>query len=161
MKREVEIRSDNMVSRSLKITGSTRTIVAAVAGAVALNGSIAMQSLSTLGQLVVVAAVFVSLGAGSLAISKDVFTRSSQTVANLRSIGASSGSITAAVVSSVVVYGIAGAALGALVGGALGAGLAGSAFDSALLIQALAVVASSAAAIAAGVYAGGRAAWRS
>lgn len=161
MKREIGIRSDNLVSRSLRITGSTRMIVAAVSGAVALNGTIAMQSVGTAGQLVVVAVIFASMAVGALAISNDVFTRSSQAVASLKSIGASKRSISMAVVTSVVIYGAAGSALGAVVGGALGAGLVGGAFGGGLLVEVFAVVASSCAAIAAGVYAGSRAAWRS
>jgi hypothetical protein len=161
MRRETGIRSDNLVSRSLRITGSTRMVVAAVSGAVALNGTIAMQSLGAAGQAVVVAVVFASVAVGALAISNDVFARSSQAVASLKSIGASRRSMSAAVAASVVVYGALGSAAGALAGGALGAGLAGGGFDGGLLVEASAVVASSCAAIAAGVYAGGRAAWRS
>lgn len=162
MKSEVGFLGGGMVARSLKVTSSTHIVVTAVSAGVALNGMVAIQALGMTAQIVLIAVVFASLAAGSWAISMDVFTRSSQAVASLRSIGASRGTISTAVISSVLVYGAGGSALGAAIGAALGAALVnpGAALAS-VITEVVAVVVASSAGIAAGVYAGGRAAWRS
>ncbi|MDE1854162.1 MAG: hypothetical protein KGI38_10535 [Thaumarchaeota archaeon] len=159
---KTEFLAGSMVTRSLKITGPTRMIVAAVSAAVALDGMVAILALGPVGQAVLFAVLFASLAAGSWAVSVDVLKRSSQAVDNLRSIGASSGAISSAVAGSLIVYGAGGSALGAVVGAGLGLALLGSgtAVASALL-EAFAVVVASSAAITVGVYGGGRAVWHS
>ena len=97
-----------------------------------------------------------------MAVSADVFTRSSQAVASLRSIGASTGSLSWAVLGVVLTWGVAGAVLGCGVGAALELGLAGTAGAGiALLSEVVEVVIASAAAMAAGVFVGASMAWRS
>ena len=149
------------MSKSLRITGSTRLMVSAFSAAVALNGMVAIRALGPVGQGVLFAVIFVSLSAGAAAVSVDIFNRSSQAVSNLRSIGASRWSISSAVVNSVLVYGAVASTVGAALGAALGSVLAGSGLGVLALFEVLAVAVASAAALAAGVYAGGRVTWRS
>ncbi len=156
------MRSGEMVARSLKITRATHTLVAAVTAAVALNTMVAIQSLGVAGQAVLLAIVFLSLGLGSYAVSTDVYSRSGQAIANLRSIGASRGSISSALALAIVGYGVVGAALGAVVGALLSLALgSGGAGGVSMLIQSAGVIAAASAATAAGFYAGVRSSWRS
>jgi hypothetical protein len=143
------------------MTRSTHLLVAAVATAVAANAIVAVQFTGLVGQIILLALIFGSLAVGTSAISTDIYSRSSQTVSNLRSIGASSRNISSAVLIPVLKFGIAGSALGACVGGALGAALGSPSGLATILTEVLAVILTSSAASAAGVYAGGRAAWRS
>lgn len=136
-------------------------LVAAVATAVAANATVAVQFTGLGGEIVLLALIFGSLAIGTSAISADIYARSSQTVSNLRSIGASSRSISSAVLLPVLVFGIAGSALGAGVGAGLGLTLGGPGGPVTILTEVLAVILTSSAASAAGVFAGGRAAWRS
>ncbi|MDG6919958.1 MAG: hypothetical protein JRN59_00325 [Nitrososphaerota archaeon] len=149
------------VARSLKITGSTHLMVAAFSAAVALNGAAAAQALGAGGLAVATAVVFASLAACSAALSVDILRRSSKTVADLRSIGASSSSISSAIFTSVLAFGAAGSAVGAVAGALLGSLLAGPALSLSTLYGVLVVVVASSAALATGTYAGGRATWRS
>ena len=147
------------VAKSLKITSYTYAAVGSLTAALTANGMLAAGLLGSVGKAVVVAVVFVSLAGVTSALSADIFSRSSQAVANLRSIGASQVKISAAVATSVVVFGAGGALLGA----AAGAGLAALVSPSpagASLIDALALVVASSAAVVTGAFAGGRASWR-
>jgi predicted lysophospholipase L1 biosynthesis ABC-type transport system permease subunit len=148
------------LARGLKITRSTHLVVAAVATAVAANATVAVQFTGLAGQVVLIGLIFGSLAVGTSAISADIYSRSSQTVSNLRSIGASSKSISSAILIPVLSFGIAGSALGAVVGAALGVILGGSSGTPTLIIEVISVIVTASAASAAGVYAGGRAAWR-
>ncbi|HEV2138798.1 MAG TPA: hypothetical protein VGR53_08140 [Nitrososphaerales archaeon] len=150
-----------MLARGLKITRSTHLLVAAVATAVAANATVALQFTGLAGEIVLLALIFGSLAVGTSAISADIYARSSQTVSNLRSIGASSRSISSAVLIPILVFGIAGSALGAGIGAGLGLTLGGPGGPVTILIQVIVVILTSSAASAAGVFAGGRAAWRS
>ena len=149
----------NPVARSLKLSGSTHTVVAALSAAVALNGLVGMQALHAVGQAVLVGVIFASLAAGSAAICVDILGRSTQAIASLRSIGASRGSISSALIGPVLVYGAAGSAAGAIVGAALGATLVGAPLGAGLYVDVPVVIVASAAAMVAGVYAGGRVTW--
>jgi hypothetical protein len=120
-----------------------------------------MQFTGLTGQLAMMALIFVSLAVGTSAISSDIWSRSSQVVSNLRSIGASGRSISNAIFFSVIGYGVAGSAFGGGIGAALGVFLGGRGGPLSILIAVLAVVLASSAAAAAGVYAGGRGTWRS
>jgi hypothetical protein len=156
------MRSSQVIARSLKITRTTHSLVAAITAAVALNSMVAIQYLGLSGQAALLVVVFVSLGVGSLAVSTDIYSRSSQTLTNLRSIGATTGSISSALALAIVGYGIAGAVIGAGSGGALGFALGSSGAGSmSLLTDAIAVIAASSGAIAAGFYVGARATWSS
>ncbi|HEY6282353.1 MAG TPA: hypothetical protein VIW22_00330 [Nitrososphaerales archaeon] len=161
MSRGISIQEGQLLARGLKITRSTHLLVAAVATGVAANATVAVQFTGLAGQIVLLALIFGSLAVGTSAISADIFSRSSHTVSNLRSIGASSRSISSAVLVPILGFGIAGSALGAVVGAALGATLGGASGVLTLLTEVFAVIATASAASAAGVYAGGRAAWRS
>ena len=162
MKPEFSLRSSQVIARSLKITRTTHSLVAAITAAVALNSMVAIQYLGLSGQAALLVAVFVSLGVGSLAVSKDVYSRSIQTVANLRSIGATTGSISSALASAMIVYGMVGAVIGVAVGGAMGFALGGGVSGGAsILSEAIGVIAVSSGAIAAGFYIGARTTWRS
>ena len=134
--------------------------MAALATAVAANATVAVQFTGLAGEIVLLALIFGSLAIGTSAISADIYARSSQTVSNLRSIGASSRSISYAVLLPVLVFGIAGSALGAGVGAGLGMTLGGPGGPVTILIEVLAVILTSSTASAAGVLVGGRAAWR-
>lgn len=149
-----------LVARSLKVTRSTYLQVAAVAAGVAANASVAMQLTGILGQVALSVFIFASLSVGTWAISTEIFTRASQTVSNLRSIGATGRSLSSAVLLPVLVYGVVGSGVGVGLGLALGVSLGGHG-GFGMLVEALFVVFSCAAATAVGVYAGGRAAWRS
>lgn len=154
------MRSDQAIVRSLKITGTTRSLVAAIAGAIALNSTVAIGYVGVAGEAVMLFVVFASLGLGSFAMSTDIYSRSSQTVANLRSIGATSKSISWSLASAMITYGVAGAAAGGAAGGAFG-WAAGAGGGISILTDVVAVIVASAGGVAAGFYAGGRAAWRS
>ena len=161
MSRGISLHEGQLLARSLKVSKSTHLVVVTVAAAVAANAAAAIQMTGTVGQAVLLALIFVTLAAGTSAISSDIYARSSQTIANLRSIGASSRSLSSAVFFSVIGYGVAGSALGAGVGSALGFALGGQGGVASLLVAVLGVILASSAAAAAGVYAGGRRTWRS
>ena len=150
-----------MLARSLKVTKSTHTVVAIVAAAIAANAGIAFQLIGLFGQIAVLALIFASVALGTSAIASDIYTRSSQAMSNLRSIGASSRALTSAVFFAVIGYGVAGSALGAIIGSALGSSLGGQGSAFSILFTVLAVVLCSSSAAAVGVYAGGRGTWRS
>jgi len=135
--------------------------VASVATAVAANAMVAVQFTGFAGQIVLLGLIFGSLAVGTSTISADIYSRSSQTISNLRSIGASTKSISSAVLLPVLAFGIAGSAIGAGFGAALGATLGGTIGFTTILTEVVAVILTSSAASATGVYAGGRAAWRS
>ena len=161
MSRGVSLHEGQLLARSLKVSKSTHVVVASVAAAVAANAAAAILMTGTVGQIALLALIFVTLAAGTRAISSDIYVRSSQTIANLRSIGASSRSLSSAVFLSVIGYGIAGSALGAGLGAALGVVLGGQGSVVSLSIAVLGVILASSAAAAAGVYAGGRRTWSS
>jgi hypothetical protein len=161
LSRGISVDEGQLLARGLKITRSTHLLVAAVATAIAANAMVAVQFTGPAGEIVLLALIFGSLAIGTSAISADIYARSSQTVSNLRSIGASSKSISSAVLIPILVFGIAGSALGAGVGAGLGVTLGGTGGSLTVLTEILAVILTSSAASAAGVYAGGRAAWRS
>jgi len=161
MSRGASLHEGQLLARSLKVSKSTHLLVASVAAAVAANAAAAILMTGTVGQIALLALIFVTLAAGTTAISSDIYVRSSQTIANLRSIGASSRSLSSAVFFSVIGYGIAGSALGAGLGAALGVTLGGQGGVVSLSIAVLGVILASSAAAAAGVYAGGRRTWSS
>jgi hypothetical protein len=148
------------VARGLKITRTTHMLVLAVVAGVASNATVAMQYSGLAGQIVLAVLIFASLAAGMSAISTDIYSRSSQTISNLRSIGATRGSISSAVTFPVLVYSAIGSVLGAGIGAAIGASF-GHPGPGNIAVDVLAVVLTASAASVAGVYAGGRAAWRS
>ena len=162
MTREISMHPGDMVARSLSITRTTHALVAVVTAAVTLNAMVAMQFIGLLGQAVLLSLVFVTLAAGLSAVSLEVYSRSGQAVSNLRSIGATSGSLSKAVLVSIIGYGAAGSALGAAAGAGLGAALGGpSVAGVTALAEGVGVIVAASAATAAGVYLGARAAWRS
>jgi hypothetical protein len=161
VKAETILERGGAVARSLKITGSTHAMVAAISGAMALNGMLAALALGFIGEVVVIGVVFVSLAGCSAAISVDVLNRSGKAVADLRSIGASRGNISMAIFGSILFYGALGAVIGGAAGAGIGFSLLGGASGSQTLIGLFAVVATSAVALAVGSYAGGRLTWRS
>jgi hypothetical protein len=161
MSRGISLGGSAAVARSLKVTRATHGVVAIVNAAVAANAIVAMGPMGLVGQAVLIAIVFASVTATAFAVCTDIFNRSSQTVANLRSIGATTGSLSSALLFSTISYGSAGSALGAAAGAALGAGLGAGLVAVPLLIEVVAVVIASSAATAVGVYAGARMSWRS
>lgn len=160
MKAEAMLQRGGPVARSLRITGSTHAMVVAFSAAISLNGMVAAQATGLLGEAAALAVIFASVAACSAAVSIDVLNRSSKTVADLRSIGASRWSISSALFGSMFAFGAVGSALGGLAGGAIGSAIAGTGFGTSALMEAVAVVAVSASAVAAGSYVGGRATWR-
>jgi predicted lysophospholipase L1 biosynthesis ABC-type transport system permease subunit len=161
MSRGLSVNAGNLVARSLRVTRSTHLLVASIAAAVASNAALAMQFAGLIGLIVAPVLIFATLTVGVSAISSEIYSRSSQAVSNLRSIGASSRSLSSAVLIPVLIYVVLGAALGAIVGAGLGMAMAGSQGAAALLMDIPAVVLACSAASAVGVYVGGRAAWRS
>jgi len=159
--RGISVHEGQILARSLKVSKSTHTVVATVAAAVAANAAVAMQFTGLAAQVATLILIFVSLALGTSAISADIYSRSSQAVSNLRSIGASSRSLANAVFFSLIGYGVAGSTLGAVVGAGLGISLGGQGGALSVLTAVFAVVLASSAAAAAGVYAGGRGTWRS
>jgi predicted lysophospholipase L1 biosynthesis ABC-type transport system permease subunit len=138
--------------------------VATFTAAVAANEVVTIQVMNSLGQAVVLGVMFVFVSVIGAAVAVDIFSRSNQTVATLRSIGAQRGSISTSILASVLVFACAGSAAGALLGTGLGSlsifgaigtpGLMGAILD-AVLVLGLTAVASGV-----GVYIGVRAAWR-
>jgi len=160
MSRGVSLQEGQLLARSLNVSKSTHLVVATVAAAVAANAAAAIQLTGLAGQVALLSLIFVTLALGTSAISSDIYTRSSQTIANLRSIGASSRSLSSAVFFSVIGYGVAGSALGAGVGAAMGIALGGQGGAVSVLVAVVGVILASSAAAAAGVYAGVRRTWR-
>ena len=162
MKSGFSLSESQAVARSLRISGATHATVASVSAAVALNGTIAMQFLGSAGQAILLVLIFATLAAGLASISSDFYSRTSQTISNLRSIGASRGGISKAVAFSMLVYGTAGAVIGTTVGAGVGAAFGNSSIQTtSFAVDFVAVLGASAAAIAAGVYAGVRVRWHS
>ena len=161
MSREAAVSATQMVARSLKVSPATHMVVASVSAGVAVNAAVAMQFLGLEGQVVLLAVVFVSLAAGSSAVAADIFSRSSQVVSTLRSIGASRSSVSSAVVYAMIGYGAGGAALGGVLGAALGSALGTGTMDLAATIELAAVILAACAGMSAGVFAGARRVWRS
>ncbi len=162
MKGGFSLSGNQAVARSLRISGATHATVATVSAAVALNGMVAMQFLGSAGQAVLLGVIFATLAAGLAAISVDLYSRSIQTISNLRSIGASRGGISQAVAFSMVVYGGAGAVVGTAAGAGVGAAFGSSGISAtSYVVDFVAVLVASSAAIAAGVYAGVRTRWHS
>lgn len=161
MSRGFSLVADSVVTRSLKMTRATNVMVAALVAAVAGNVMVAIQFLGLLGQTVLLGLVFVSLAAAISAVCMDIFARSSQTVSNLRSIGATFGGLSGAVLGVVLAWGLLGAALGAGLGVVFGIGLSGSGTSLSLLVEVVSVIAACAGAMGAGVYVGVKFAWRS
>ncbi|MDG6909426.1 MAG: hypothetical protein JRN08_03565 [Nitrososphaerota archaeon] len=160
MSRGFSIHESALVARGLGMTRSTDIVVGSVTAAVAANATVAMQFTGLLGAAVLAVLVFASVAVGAWGVSTDVYRRSSQTVSNLRSIGATKGAISAAMAVPLVLYGAAGSTVGAGVGAVIGLLLGGSP-GVGLAVEVLAVVAASSAASASGVYYGVRGAWRS
>ena len=161
MSRGVSLQEGQLLARSLNVTKSTRQVIATVAAAVAANAAAAIQLTGLIGQISLLVLIFVTLSAGTSAISSDIYARSGQTIANLRSIGASRRSLSSAVFFSVIGYGVAGSALGAGIGAALGIAMGGQGGAVTIMVTVLGVILASSAAAAAGVYAGVRRTWRS
>ena len=159
MSRGVPLHEGQLLARSLNVSRSTHLVVASLAAAVAANAAAAIQLIGPFGQAALLAVIFVTVALGTSAISSDIYARSSQTIHNLRSIGASSRSLSGAVFFSLIGYGVAGSAVGAGVGAALGIALGGQGGALSALLAVLGVILASSAAAAAGVYAGGRRTW--
>jgi len=161
MSRDFAIEASGLVARSLRISRTTRLTVAAIVSAVALNASVAIQFLGAPGQGILLVLIFVSVALGLSTISMDLYSRSSQAVNNLRSIGATRKSISYAVIFSMIGYGAAGAVVGAVAGTGVGAALGspGASITSLAVDMAGVVIAASTATMA-GVYVGGSL-WRS
>jgi hypothetical protein len=158
---EVILERGGPVARSLRITGSTHMMAGAISAAVALNGMAASSELGSMGQVVVLVVLFISLAACSAAISIDILNRSSKVVGDLRSIGASRWSVSSALFGSLLLYGAVGSTFGALVGAGLGAALSGSGLGLGTAVEVFAVLVASVGALAAGSFAGERATWPS
>lgn len=162
MSRGVAFGPDAVVAKSLGLTRSTHTLVAAVTAAVTANAMIAIQLLTVVGQTAVLAILFVSVAIATYAVSTDVLARSSQTMGNLKSIGANKGRLTGVVLFSVITYGAAGTALGSGLGGVFGMALGRfTGIDGSFLAEALAVFVVAAGATGAGAYVGTKTTWRS
>lgn len=155
-------RGSTLVARGLRISSPTKVLAAALAGAVSVNASLAMQFGGTDVLAALVALFFASVAAGAWAISRDICSRSAQAISNLRSIGATRASILSAVLLSVLLYATLAAALGAVAGTAAGDSVlgAGVSLTHALSYAAL-LAAAAASASGAGAYAGVKGAWHS
>jgi len=161
MSRGASLQEGQLLARSLNVSKSTHLVVASLAAAVAANATAAIQLTGLMGEIALLFVIFVTLAVGTSAISTDIFARSGQTIANLRSIGASSRSLSNAVFFSVIGYGVGGSALGAGIGAALGLVLGGQGGALSAVLAVLCVILASSAAAVAGVYAGGRRTWSS
>lgn len=161
MARDISLYSGRLVARGLKVSRVTSTLVGVTTAGVALSAGLAMQFLGFAGQGTMIAVVFITLALGAATLSLDVYSRSSLVVSNFRSMGATSGSLSFAMMVSVLAYGAAGSAIGGTLGAALGASFGRSGIGAGPLISALAVTISSCAAIVAGTYGGTRISWRS
>lgn len=159
MSREASVAATQIVARSLKISATTHLLVASIAAGVAANAAVALRFLGLGGQAVLLAVVFASLAAGSSAVAADVYSRSSQVMNSLKSIGATRSSLSSAVVFAVIGYGAGGATLGAVAGLGIGAGLGPGAPDGAALLELVAVILAACAGMSAGVFLGARRAW--
>ena len=159
--RSLGLGANGLVARSLKISRATHMTVVAVVAAVALNATVAIQYLGAFGQAVLLCLIFASVAVGLSAISADLYSRSSQTISNLKSIGASRRSISYALTLSVIGYGAAGAFVGAAGGACLGVALgSGGVPINTLILEVVGVMAIASSATATGVYGGSRI-WRS
>ena len=162
MSRGIAFGPDAVVAKSLGLTRSTHTLVAAITTAVTANAMIAIQLLTVVGQTAVLAILFVSVAFATYAVSTDVLARSSQTLGNLKSIGANRGKLTGVVLFNVTTYGAAGTALGSALGGIFGIAFGKfTGLDGSFLAEALSVFVVAAGATGAGAYVGTKTTWRS
>ena len=161
MRPELSLRSGQVVARSLRITSTTHVLVAAIAAGITLNAMVAIEFTGLAGQITLLATAFATVLLGSLSVAKDVLSRSSETLSNLRSIGASMGGVSVSIASALVIYGAVGAAVGVLLGAGVGALLGSAASIGSASIDAFSVIASASAGTATGFYLGARTAWRS
>jgi predicted lysophospholipase L1 biosynthesis ABC-type transport system permease subunit len=153
---------DAVVARSLGMTRSTHILVAALTMAVTANATVAMQFINFSGQSALLAVLFISMAVVASAVSTDVLARSSQTVGNLKSLGATKGKVSGVVLFSVLAYGVVGTALGSGLGGALGFVIGNfSGVATGLIAQSMTVFVVAAVATATGAYAGTKFTWRS
>ena len=159
MSREAAVSASQVVARSLKISNATHLMVGSVAAGVAVNAAVAMRFLGTTGQLALLAVVFVSLAVGASAVAADVYSRSSQVLSNLRSIGATRTAVSAAVVFAVIGYGAGGAVLGGVLGMGLGSALGPGGLGGSAVVQLVAVILAACGGISVGMFAGARRAW--
>jgi ABC-type lipoprotein release transport system permease subunit len=139
--------------------------VAAFSALVATNVMLTLQTLSLAGQAAVLALTFSLVCIITAALVVDILSRSSQTVATLRTLGANQRVVALSILVSLIAFGAAGSAAGALLGGGLGAalgalGAAPAQGAAATLTAGLVVWVLSIGAVAAGVLLGVRAAWR-
>lgn len=161
MKTSASIGRGDMVARGLRITRATNGLLAAISLGVTANATVAVMQFGFAGKAGLLAIVFFSIAISTYAVCVDILNRSSQNVANLRSIGANKGAISRAVLIFVLTYGSAGSILGVAVGTALGASLSSIGMSSPVLLDMISVFVASAMGTAIGVYAGARQAWRS
>ncbi len=159
-----------MVARSLRVSRATFSMVAAFTAAVAANAMLSLQLLNGFGQAVVFALVFFFVAVIGIALVVDIFSRSNQAVATLRTLGATKGTVSRPLLVNLLMSGGAGCVAGAVLGGALGAGLGvyglvpvqGAATGTAgTVVNAILVVVLSLAAMSLGTYMGVRRAWPS
>ena len=156
----LSMRYSGLVARGLKMNRSTNLVVASVTAGVASNATVAMQFTAALGQMVLSSIIFATVAIGIWAISVDIFSRSGQTISNMRSIGATAAGISSAILVPVMLYSAAGSAIGALLGIGIGV-LVGASPGLGLALEFIGVVLACSMASAVGVYAGVRTSWRS
>jgi len=158
----LSFRSDGVVAKSLKMTRATSVLVAALTAGISVNAMVAMQFVGGVAQAVLAGIVFGTLVISTSAVAADVFARSEQSIANLRSIGATLKSMTGAILGAVILWGVAGAILGTGAGSAIGTVSGGSSATAvSVLVEGSVVILLSVAAMSAGVYLGARRSWRS
>ena len=162
MKSSLAIRPDRVVARSLRVTRTTFALVAAFTAFATTNAMITLQFLSVFGQETIFTLLFVSVAVATFAITTDIISRSSQVIANLRSLGAQKIGVASAVFFFLLIYGAAGTVLGAGLGATLGSAMSSTfGLSLATLTRAAAALGVSTTATVLGVYAGVRVAWRS
>ncbi len=160
MSRASAVQASKMVSRSMRISRATHLAVATLAAAISLNVMVAVQFIGILGQAVLLAAVFCAVSVALTSISSDIYSRSSEAVSHLRSIGATSKSISKALALSMLTYGGGGALIGALAGAGFGEAFGTSGAGAlALIVELTAVLITCAGSVAVGAYWGARVSW--
>jgi hypothetical protein len=161
LKKGVILGNDSVIARSLKVTNATFLMVGSVTTLMACESMVILGLLNALGEAAILGLTFALGLVITSALATDLVLRSSQSVATLRSLGATRGAVFRSILTSVFIFGVAGTAFGVAAGAGLGLGAGGAASLGGTLVNAALVAVLTLAALGAGVFVGVMRSWRS
>jgi uncharacterized membrane protein len=157
--------TDPAITKSLKVTRVTFMMVASFTTLAAADAMVTLQIFNVFGQATILALTFFFVTLCASAIVADLIIRSGQTIATLRSLGATKSAVIKSVFMGILTSGLVGSVVGILLGAGLGAavgvfGVQTSASIGGGLVSAIMVLVFSIAALGSGAYVGVRRTWR-